>query len=189
MDKEGGTRPVQTARLCCHVCVAMLASYRKASRLLIGMFIALALLVSTHLGEFWPFSIFPMFSQGGNPWTRSLVRELPELPSSAFLWRTVSEQDLPGTPYALASVNANQNDIANFLVKSKTWDSQRVHAMLKMFGSDTETKNLLIMQVDGRITAGDSVDIVYTPFLLITPDSTYFNPTLDYPMKLTPPFL
>lgn len=161
----------------------MLAAYRKASRLLIGMFIALALLVSTHLGEFWPFSIFPMFSQGGNPWIRSLVRELPEQPSDAFLWRTVREQDLPGTPYPLASVDANQNDIANFLFKSKTWNGQRILAMRKMFGPDPETKNLLIMQVDGRITAGDSVDIVFTPFLLITPDSTYFNPTLEYPME------
>lgn len=34
------------------------------------------LLVSTHRGEFWPFSIFPMFSQAGNPWSRGVVENV-----------------------------------------------------------------------------------------------------------------
>lgn len=32
------------------------------------------LLVAIHLGEFWPFSIYPMFSQTGNPWTGAAER-------------------------------------------------------------------------------------------------------------------
>ena len=40
---------------------------KKAGCLLVSLFMLQTLLVSTHLGEFWPFSIYPMFSRGGHP--------------------------------------------------------------------------------------------------------------------------
>jgi hypothetical protein len=39
-----------------------------------------AVLVASHEGEFWPFSIYPMFSQAGNPWTRAMVIDVTDLP-------------------------------------------------------------------------------------------------------------
>ena len=152
--------------------------YQKSLRLILGTLVVYALLVSTHLGEFWPFSIYPMFSQGGRPWVRSVVREVPGRPS-ATRWEPTSQQSLPGLPFRLEEAGINQNDIANFVSKSSTWNAQRVAAMRKVFGAVLAEKNLLILRADGRINDGETVEVIYTPFLLLAEDSTYFNPRLS----------
>ena len=44
---------------------------------LIGwLFLLSTVLVASHKGEFWPFSIYPMFSQAGNSWSRALLIEI-----------------------------------------------------------------------------------------------------------------
>ena len=60
-----------------------------------------ALTVAVNLGEFWPFSIYPMFSQAGNPWSRSVVREVP--PGDTLSWDTTALADIPGQPYGVRS--------------------------------------------------------------------------------------
>ena len=156
--------------------------YGRAGRVPGTTFVVMALLVTTHLGEFWPFSIFPMFSQGGKPWIPSHVREV-EVVEDGQQWLPVSNVEaLPGIPYALDDAGINQNDMANFLFKSKTWDAARVAGMRRLFGDDLDLRNLLIYRVDGRLADLDSVEMVYTPFLFLTPESTYFNPNLSYPM-------
>ena len=154
--------------------------YRRARNLLAGLFLTCALLTATHLGEFWPYSIYPMFSQGGKPWVRSLIRDVSADPD-AGLWRVATAEALPGQPFALAAAGASQNDLSDFLSKSTDWGARRVATMRKVLGPDAYTKDLLVMRVDGRLGEGDAVDVTYTPFLLLTPDSAYFNPNLDYP--------
>ena len=46
-------------------------------RLLLGAFWISGALLATNLGEFWPFSIYPMFSKAGGEWTRAVVLEIP----------------------------------------------------------------------------------------------------------------
>lgn len=46
-------------------------------RLLVGTFLVSGCLLATNLGEFWPFSIYPMFSKAGGAWTRAVVLEVP----------------------------------------------------------------------------------------------------------------
>jgi len=141
----------------------------------------MSLLVTTHEGEFWPFSIFPMFSRGGHPWIRSHVRQV-ELRPGVAVWATSSDlYTLPGSPYPLREAGVNQNDIANFLFKTDSWSGRRVNAMRALFGSDLESQNLMIYRVDGSLDETGSVNVVATPFLLLTPDSTHFNPRLEYP--------
>lgn len=168
----------------------MTHSYKRAGRLLVGLMGIMGVLVFTHLGdvypaernhelgEFWPFSIYPMFSQGGNPWKRSLVRELPDA-DAPDRWQPRTFDTLPGTPYALNDVGILQNDIANFISKTKVWNARRVAGMRRTFGDELDTKYLMIYRAQGRIDA-DSVAVVFTPFLLLAPDSTYFNPNLSY---------
>ncbi len=168
----------------------MHATYKTAARVLVGLFVLQAVLVTTHigdfwpqerrheLGEFWPFSIYPMFSRGAHPWVRSLVREVPDA-SDPQLWQPYSINNLPGEPYALNRVGILQNDVSNFISKSQTWSERRVAGLRKVFGEELESKNVLIMRADGSIT-GDSVSVVFTPFLLLAPDTTYFNPHLVY---------
>src|SRR5690625_1138715 len=57
----------------------------KALKILGVLFLVHAILVSTHEGEFWPFSIYPMFSQAGNPWARAMVLDVTDLEESE-LW-------------------------------------------------------------------------------------------------------
>lgn len=150
-----------------------------ARRLLGGTFLVYALLVATHLGEFWPFSIYPMFSQGGNTWTRAIVRDVSE-PPEGTLWQTVYEDDdLPGEAYPLGLTDINQNDVANFVSKTRVWNADRIAALRKIFGESLDERSLLVFRVQGRLAEGRDVEVAYTPFLVLAPDSTYFNPTLD----------
>ncbi len=169
--------------------------YKKAGRLIAGIVLLQAVLICLHLGhvgevwppgnpqhelgEFWPFSIYPMFSRGGHPWVRSHMREIDD-PADPQLWRVRTIDELPGRPYALNPRGINQNDIANYIAKARSWDAQRVDGLRSVFEEDLRQKNLLLYRVDGTL-AGDSVLVAFTPFLLMAPDTTTFNPTLTYP--------
>ena len=52
--------------------------------------------------------------------------------------------------------------------------------MRKVFGEALNDHALLLMRADGRIEGEDSVVVAFTPFILLTPDSTYFNPNLTF---------
>ena len=151
-----------------------------STRVVIGTLVIYALLVASHRGEFWPFSIYPMFSQAGNPWSRSLVRELPsetdhpeEIP-----WASVTLEEVPGAPYPLAPRSISQNDVANYVSKTETWSQERIRGLRSIFAKNrTLSSPLLIMRVRGELVA-DSVVIRATPVIAMMPDTTYVNPSL-----------
>ncbi len=152
--------------------------HQKALHIIIGTIALSALLVSTHLGEFWPFSIYPMFSRGGHPWVRSVVRDVSGT-DAAPLWATLDDpSDLVGNPYPLEPAGINQNDIANFVSKSDRWDAGRIGAMRKVFGKTLNDRSLLVYRVDGKLVDDRNVRVRFVPFILMTPDTTYLNPTL-----------
>lgn len=146
---------------------------------IVGSILAIyALLVATHRGEFWPFSIYPMFSQAGHPWTRAVVRKMPsETDPDTLDWRTVSLTEIPGSPYPLAPRNINQNDVANYVSKTETWSTKRIQGLRSLFlENDTLPAPLLIVRVRGTL-AGDSVAVTATPVMLFTKDSVHLNPS------------
>ncbi len=151
---------------------------RKAKRLVLGTLVVYALLVLTHLGEFWPFSIYPMFSQAGTSWTRVLVREVPSAPG-AEMWLPASLSDVPGKAVALEDVGINQNDVANFLAKTDVWDARRILAIRRALGGYAENRNLLVYRADGELTGDREVVISLVPFVYLGTDTTLFNPNLD----------
>ncbi len=157
----------------------MEAVYRKAQRLLTITVVIYALLVASHEGEFWPLSIYPMFSQGGHSWSRSLVRDVSDLPDSLH-WQEISIDKLPGHSYPLEATGINQNDIANFISKSGTWEYARILAMRKIFGDAVQQNKLMLIKVEGALNEADKVIETYTPFLILAPDTTLFNPNLTY---------
>jgi len=161
--------------------------HQKALYVIIGTVAVAALLVLTHVGEFWPFSIYPMFSRGGHPWVRSVVRDVSGS-GAAPLWTAIDEaSDLPGDPYPLEPAGINQNDIANFVSKSDTWDAKRLGAMRKVFGDALRFRHLLIYRADGNLNDGGQVRVKFTPFILITPDTTYLNPDVALSMSHVEP--
>jgi len=151
---------------------------RKGRNLILGTLFVYALLVFTHLGEFWPFSIYPMFSQAGNSWTRALVREVGSATDSV-MWQPVSIDDVPGQSVALEDVGVNQNDVANFVAKADGWDARRIFAIRKALGDYAENRNLLVYRAVGELTEDREVVISLTPFIYLGRDTTLFNPNLD----------
>ena len=156
---------------------------RKAFRVIAGVLVIYGLLVGFHEGEFWPFSIYPMFSQAGHPWTRALVRDLPETPPPEDLWQVTDFEGMPGEPLALVPRGLWQNDLANFVSKTKVWDRARIDGLRTMLGTgDLRQRTLLVMKMQGRLD-GDDVTITATPFMLLTPDSVAFNPNLPLDVR------
>lgn len=152
----------------------------KAIRILGSVLVVYVLLVATHRGEFWPFSIYPMFSQAGNPWTRSLVRELPrDTDPDTLDWSAVALQDAPGSVYPLEPRGINQNDVANYVSKTDEWTGKRIRGLRSLFAKNRElSTSLLVMKVRGELTDGE-VDITATPVLLFNPDATHLRPGLS----------
>lgn len=149
---------------------------RKAKRVTLYTLLVYALLVATHLGEFWPFSIYPMFSQAGRTWVRSVVRDVSQdtIPN----WTTVAFEELPGTPFPMGPTGTNQNDVANFVSKSDRWDERRVNAMRSLFGTHLDAADLMVYRVEGSMQPDRSVQVLYEPFILLTRDRTDFGPRI-----------
>lgn len=141
-----------------------------------------ALTVAVNLGEFWPFSIYPMFSQAGNPWSRSMVREVTA--DDSLSWDVTPLADVPGLPYGVRSGGVDPIDLANFVSKTEVWDQDRVAALSLMLLADPprEPLRLMVYRVRARLTEEDSVAITATPYVLVgtdlVPDVSHLNPEL-----------
>ena len=158
----------------------MKVNYIKRSMKTIGIvLIVYALLVATHEGEFWPFSIYPMFSQAGNPWTRAMVIDVTDADPDEF-WRPQTLDNKSGPPVPLRVYGVDQIDYSNFISQTKNWTPQRRDALRHMFGADQIGENRwLAAKVHGEMIGEDSVSVRIEPFLLMTADSVFMNPLLD----------
>lgn len=157
----------------------MKQSFSKRGIKIIGItLIVYALLVAPHEGEFWPFSIYPMFSQAGNPWTRAMVLNVTDKPDSE-IWERHILQDLDSDVVDLRSYGVDQIDFSNFVSKTENWTNTRRNALIRMFGSDAiGSERWMVSKVKGEMIGADSVAIEIIPFFLITSDSTFMNPNI-----------
>jgi hypothetical protein len=155
---------------------------QKVSRILYSVLFIYALLVATHLGEFWPFSIYPMFSQAGNEWSRSLVHEIPADYEPGD-WSERMSDELPGDVFALNRVGINQNDLANLISKNEDWSDQRLQSIRRFFGDELQENGVVVYRVRGRFSdeGSHTVSIGHTPYIYFLPDTTIINPKLREP--------
>ncbi|SMD32975.1 hypothetical protein SAMN04488029_1336 [Reichenbachiella faecimaris] len=152
---------------------------KQAGKILLIIFSINALLVATHKGEFWPFSIYPMFSKAGQPWTRALIREVSEVPDS-LIWKTYNYPDLPGRPATTEALGIDNIDYSNFVCKTQNWNNQRVEALRYMIGENhIKNKKLLVIKVQGQLTGTSGVSASALPFILFDQQDNHFNPQLD----------
>jgi hypothetical protein len=157
-----------------------MSAKKKSIQITLISFLIYGLLVATHEGEYWPFSIYPMFSKAGNPWTRALVRDVTDS-DSLSLWETTDINNLNGDPVAMIKIGVDQIDYSNFVSKTKNWDSKRIEALRTMLGNQFfENQDWMIYKVNGRITSDDNVIVDAIPYLLFKSDTTLFNPNLDH---------
>jgi len=137
-----------------------------------------ALLVAPHEGEFWPFSIYPMFSQAGNPWTRAMVLDVTDKTETERWERHIlQERDADVVP--VRAYGVDQIDFSNFVSKTENWTHERRQALITMFGeSNIGEGRWMVSKVHGEMIGQDSVAIEIVPFIMITSDTTYTNPNL-----------
>ncbi|MFW6347236.1 MAG: hypothetical protein ACOC2C_01330 [Cyclonatronaceae bacterium] len=161
--------------------------FRRAMKIIFIVFIINGLLVASHEGEFWPFSIYPMFSQGAKPWTRAAVRDITEdvreaqQTAEAGFWESTSFREMPGQPYALQNEGIDTIDFSNFVSKTENWTDGRREALRTMFGDrvlQEEQRVLLIMKVSGNIDENDDITIQAVPLFMIDGEGSIANPTL-----------
>lgn len=153
-------------------------SYSKYKKILFLVLIVNIVLVSTHKGEFWPFSIFPMFSQAGNPWARAVVEQVDNMPQNK-LWNSRTPEELNNGVVALNDYGIDTIDYANFVSKTDKWTPKRVQALRDLL----DIKNIggqkwMITKVEGHLTENDSVVVNSTPLFVFTPDTTLYNPSI-----------
>ncbi len=154
-------------------------SQKKIVRITLISLLAYALLVATHKGEYWPFSIYPMFSKAGNPWTRALVRDVTNIDDD-FLWKISDLENLNGSPVPMRKIGVDQIDYSNFVSKTQQWDKERINALRTMLGEKyLSTNDWMIYKVHGKLIGDDSVVVNTVPYLLFKADTTVFNPNLN----------
>ena len=148
-------------------------------RITLITFLLSGILLATHEGEYWPFSIYPMFSKAGNPWTRAIVTDVSNI-DSASVWQTTSLNEINGTVESILDAGVDQIDFSNFVSKTKNWDEKRVQALRTMLGEQHfRNEDWMIFKVRGQMVGDDSVTVQVTPYLLFKSDTTLFNPNLS----------
>lgn len=153
---------------------------KRSIRIMLATILVFGILVATHLGEFWPFSIFPMFSQAGNPWTRAMAMDVTDYPHDD-VWTITIVDELPGEHFSMRAHNVDQIDYSNFVSKTRNWNPVRVTALRNMLGEHhLQNRRVMIYKVQGELAYNDSVAVQATPMMLLEPDSTYFNPNLPH---------
>ena len=152
--------------------------HRRSMRAVGVVLLVYAVLVATHLGEFWPFSIYPMFSQAGNPWSRAIVRDISN-ESDAIDWRQVDATSLPGKPVALTDHGVDPIDLANFVSKTEVWDGNRVEGLRNMFRADQlGDQRLLVFRARGEMNDADLVALYFEPYVAFDKEGAQVNPAL-----------
>lgn len=152
---------------------------KKYKTILLSVLCINILLVATHKGEFWPFSIFPMFSQAGNPWSRGLLVEIDSVEDST-LWQTKPRSQIADKIISLDSIGVDAIDYANFVSKTEAWNTKRINGMRDLLQIDQYSNaRWMVTQVRGYLAGEDSVVVEGIPLLLVTPDTTYLNPDLN----------
>lgn len=135
--------------------------------------------VASHLGEFWPFSIYPMFSRAGRPWTRAMIIDVSEQANSSD-WGPWSPTALPGPAVSTQSLGINTNDLSKFVQLTSEWTEQRL-ATLRRLCEPALAKGatLMLLRADGKLTENGDVDISLTPLVRIDARTATVNAQLE----------
>lgn len=144
---------------------------RRAAKVLFVIGVVYASLVATHGGEFWPFSVFPMFSRAGKPWARALVRSAPDGFTESKLGATYSPEALPGNPVALVEHGIPQNDLSSLAQRAERWSVKELDTARLLFGALPCEEPLLLLRVHGALAA-EGVHQVATPLASLACNGT-----------------
>jgi hypothetical protein len=152
------------------------------------IFLLNLVLVGAHLGEFWPFSIFPMFSKAGQPWSRAMVVETPLVdsddPSTAEQWEPIDWAPKDINILDLQAISLDERgidkiDFSNYVGKTEQWTPEVVSGIAKMIPDRPEQgKAWLVLKVRGRMDDG-TVGVQGEPIVAMTADTVVLSPNYD----------
>ncbi len=151
---------------------------RRAMLTLGATFGVYALSVATHRGEFWPFSIFPMFSLAGRPWTRALMIDVTA--HGDVGWGPWTLDTLPGDPVPTRQVGTSTNDMSKMIQLTTAWTDERIETLRSLWGPALEGgRTLMLLRADGKLVgdAGD-VEISLQGLVRITEAAAAVNPSM-----------
>ena len=150
---------------------------RRAMQAVGAVLVVWALTVLPHHGEFWPFSIYPMFARAGQPWTNALVVEVG--PQGSDGWGPWKLDQLPGTIYPARATGVSAIDLAQMVKLTHAWTDERVGLFRKLFTPAlTDGRSLLLVRADGRLSSAGDADVELTGLVLLRPDGNIVNPQL-----------
>jgi len=132
-------------------------------------------LLATHLGEFWPYSIYPMFSVAGRPWRRAIAREVSDVPAGE-LWQTRTVETLAGRAFPVAEHGIPQIDFTEYVNHSPRWDAARVAGLRALFATPLRTQALLVYEVRGDVDDDGTAHTRAEPVVLLEPTRSELRP-------------
>ncbi len=107
-----------------------------------------------------------------------MVRDISDNDTDTILWEPTSRDQILGLPFAVEPTGINQNDVANFVSKSRDWTPRRTAALRKLFHTNLADRSLLIYRVTGELSEDRSISVRYEPYIVMTPDTTILHPEM-----------
>jgi hypothetical protein len=152
---------------------------KKSKYILATVMVFYVFVVAIHKGEFWPFSIYPMFSKAPQIVSKTLVRRVNSEYKQSWNVYT-KEQDLPGTRYILEEAGIDQNDLSTFVQKTEMWDSINVENISQLLSNNQNNIHLVLYEVHIELANSKKLEFKFFPLMSLYPDSTVLNPNLEY---------
>lgn len=150
------------------------AASRRAGRLLLVLFALNGVLVATHLGEFWPFSIYPMFSQATTEIHNVVVRQISEEEAAQDIFADQPANDLMGEPYGVRERGVDPVDLAKYVRLTKDWDDDRLRGLVRMFAPSMGDEKLVVLEVRGDIAGAEEPDFIASPTVVFDRDGARY---------------
>ncbi len=156
---------------------------RRTGRIMIALVALNVGLLATHEGEFWPLSIYPMFSRAGRPWNRAVVRELEPAELGAIELTAVPVEitfaHLPGQGVSLRERGVDPIDLANYVSKTGDWDAARQRGLEVMLGEVASSGRVLaVYRVDGSLGGDGAIALRARPVALVIEGEVAAGPEL-----------
>jgi hypothetical protein len=137
-----------------------------------------AVQVVRNSGDFWPFSTFPMYSEGRTEWSRPVIREVPcALGHEA--WFPTELDDLPGEPFSLFEKGVDRDKLRDFFDENLAWSREKILSLREFVGEENvRGRCLLIYDARGEVDER-GVDVDCLPLAVLTEHDTHVNPLLE----------
>ncbi len=127
-------------------------------------------LVATHEGEFWPFSTYQMFSQGGLPWDKPVLLELDAEACKTSEFSSLEELNEFGV--ALNPYGIDHRDFSNFARHLSNPGEEELLALRSLLQPVIDGNEGLCITAIYAETSGSDINLTFTPAMYLSRDET-----------------